>query len=127
MRPNPPIIDIQGLSQHLRELEESLLLPDVRKSSRLVDLLADDFVEFGSSGRTYTKADLVEALQAESPVTQSTAEFRVSLIAPSVALLTYRIHRHSVPPVHTMRSSIWRLHEGQWQMAFHQATLTAPP
>ena len=122
-----PGIDTAGLSAHLRELEESLLLPDVRKSKRLVELIADDFVEFGSSGRTYTKVDLVEALQAESPVTQSTSDFRVSLLAPSVALLTYRIHRHSVPPFYSLRSSIWRLQDGQWQMAFHQATLTPLP
>ena len=117
---------IEDLSRHLRELEESLLLPDVRKSRRLIDLLADDFVEFGSSGRVYTKADL-KALRAESPVTQTTADFRVSLLSPGVALLTYRICRHSVPPIHTLRSSIWRLHDGQWQMMFHQSTLTSPP
>ena len=122
-----PDSDIEDLSRHLRELEESLLLPDVRKSRCLIDLLAHDFIEFGSSGRIYTKADLVEALQAESPVTQATADFRVSLLSPGVALLTYRIYRHSVPPIHTLRSSIWRLHDGQWQMIFHQATLTSPP
>jgi hypothetical protein len=47
------------------ELEELLLAPDVRKSKRLVELLADDFAEFGSSGRVYTKDDLVAVLQAE--------------------------------------------------------------
>jgi len=119
--------DTPALSQHLRELEESLLLPDVRKSKRLVELLADNFVEFGSSGRIYTKADLVATLQAESPVTQSTGDFRVELLAPTVALLTYRIHRHSAPPVHTLRSSIWQLCGSQWQMVFHQATLTSAP
>ena len=102
-----------------------MLLPDVRKSKRLVELLADNFVEFGSSGRIYTKADLVVTLQAESPVKQSTDDFRVELLAPNVALLTYRIHRHSAPPVHTLRSSIWQLHDRQWQMVFHQATITS--
>ena len=102
-------------------------MPDVRKSRRLIDLLADDFIEFGSSGRIYTKAELVEALQAESPVTQTSADFRVSLLSPGIALLTYRICCDCAPPIHTLRSSIWRLHDGQWQMAFHQATLTSPP
>ena len=115
------------LLQQLRGLEESLLLPDVRKSKRLAELLADNFVEFGSSGRTYTKADVVTTLQAETPVTQTTADFHVELLAPTVALLTYRIHRHSAPPAHTLRSSIWRLHGSQWQMVFHQATLTSAP
>jgi hypothetical protein len=122
MRTSP---DTQALSQHLQELEASLLLPDIRKSERLVDLLADNFVEFGSSGRTYTKADLVATLQAESPVTQSPDDFRVEFLAPTVALLTYRICRHSAPPVHTLRSSIWQLHDSQWRMVFHQATLTS--
>lgn len=31
----------------LRQLEESLLQPDVRKSRTLVDLLADEFIAFG--------------------------------------------------------------------------------
>ena len=119
--------DTKALSRHLQELEESLLLPDVRKSKRLVELLADNFMEFGSSGRIYTKPALATTLQAESPVTQTTGDLRVEVLAPTVALVTYRIHRHSVPPVHTLRSSIWRLHGSQWQMIFHQATLTSAP
>jgi hypothetical protein len=118
--PNP-----LAISRHLQTLEESLLLPDVRKSNRLVELLADDFVEFGSFGGTYTKADLVATLQAESPIEQSASAFRIELLAANVALLTYRIRRHSLPPVHTLRSSIWRLREERWQMVFHQATVTS--
>jgi hypothetical protein len=64
---------------------------------------------------------------AESPVMQSADDVRVELLAPTVALLTYRIHRHSTSPVHTLRSSIWRLHGNRWQMVFHQATLTSAP
>jgi hypothetical protein len=118
-------INEEALSQHLRELEESLLLPDVRKSERLVELLADSFVEFGRSGRVYTKADLVAALAAEVPFVQTTSDFKVTMLAPQAALVTYRIHRHSDPPVYTLRSSVWQMIRGQWQMIFHQATLTS--
>lgn len=111
-----------SLAQHLRELEESLLLPDVRKSERLPELLADTFLEFGSSGRIYTKQDLVATLQGETPVVQTTSEFKVTVLASDVALLTYRIHRHGSPPFHTLRSSIWRMSDSRWQMVFHQAT-----
>lgn len=125
--PTAPGVSSDGeaaaLRLHLRELEESLLEPDVRKSERLVELIADDFVEFGSSGRTYTKADLVAALKAESPTLQSTADFRVELLAPTAALVTYRIRRHSQPPLDTLRSSTWRLRDGRWQMVFHQGTV----
>ncbi|MDH4131367.1 MAG: DUF4440 domain-containing protein [Gemmatimonadota bacterium] len=113
-----------ALARKLQELEESLLLPDVRKSARLVECLADDFVEFASNGKVYTKGDLVALLQAEDRVNQTTSDFRVHLLAPNVALLTYRITRHAEPPVHTLRCSIWRLRGRIWRMVFHQATLT---
>jgi hypothetical protein len=113
-----------ALAQHLRELEESLLRPDVRKSQTLVDLLADEFIEFGSSGRIHTKTDLVEALQAETPTKQTTSDFKVIHLSPDAALLTYRIHLHREPPLYTLRSSIWQLSGGKWRMIFHQATIT---
>ena len=48
----------EALEQHLRELEESLLQPEVRKSRTLAELLDDDFIEFGSSGRSiWRRAD----------------------------------------------------------------------
>ena len=49
------------------------------------------------------------------------------MLAPSIALLTYRIAREAKPPVHTLRSSVWKRTKGQWQMIFHQATIGAPP
>jgi hypothetical protein len=112
-----------ALTAELRALEEELLEPAVRKSTRLTELLADDFIEFGSSGRTYTKSDLVAVLQAETPVVQTTSDFNVTSLAPDVALLTYKIRRHSEPAVQTLRSSVWRRTNGQWRMVFHQATL----
>lgn len=51
MFPNPAP---EPVAKHLRALEEALLQPDVRKSEELVALLADEFIEFGSSGRVYT-------------------------------------------------------------------------
>lgn len=60
------------LGRHLRELEESLLQPDFRKSRELVELLADNFIEFGSTGRVYRKAALVPVLQAY-PLAQAQA------------------------------------------------------
>lgn len=112
------------LAAELKGLEEELLQSAVRKSTRLTELLADDFIEFGSSGRVYTKSDLVAVLQAEMPVVQTTSDFNVISLAPDVALLSYKIRRHSEPEVQTLRSSIWRRTKGQWRMVFHQATIT---
>lgn len=111
----------------LAELELSLLQPRVRRSGRVAGLLAEDFVEFGSSGRVFNKAQIIASLQAAPSVEVTTALLRVQLLAPQLALVTYRAHRHSQPPVHTLRSSIWRQTGKKWQMVFHQGTLTAAP
>lgn len=115
------------IQQHLQELELCLLQPNVRKSTRVEELLAEEFIEIGSSGNAHTRQEIISALQAE-PTTQWTAtQFKIRLLAPTIALVTFRAHRHSEPPVHSLRSSIWRETNGQWQMYFHQGTLTTVP
>ena len=114
-----------SLKRHLRELEEKLLQANVRKTQeRVAELLADEFVEFGSFGHRYNKAQIIESLQAESSVRRSLSEFHVMLLAPDVALATYQVVQHTEPPVRSLRSSIWILRDGHWKMVFHQGTLT---
>ena len=49
--------------EFLRRLEERLLQPEVRQSAEAVaDLLADDFIEFGSSGQVFNKQQIIEGL-----------------------------------------------------------------
>ena len=112
---------------HLHGLEESLLEPSVRKAERVSELLAEGFTEFGSSGRKFNKAQILAALRAESGVKVTATQFQVELLAPQTALVTYRACRHTEPPVHTLRSSIWQQLHGQWQMVFHQGTITSVP
>jgi hypothetical protein len=116
--------EADALASHLRALETSLLQPDVRKSKQLVALLAEEFIEFGTSGRVYTKEDLVAVLQAESPSTQTTGNIKVELLAPTVALLTYFIRHEATPAAYTLRSSVWQKRVEEWQMVFHQSTRT---
>jgi hypothetical protein len=112
----------------LRHLEEQLLRPEVRASvERVTALLADDFVEFGSSGQVFDKKQIIEALRTETATKRSLSDFESTLLSDNIALVTYRATRTSKAgerPVTTLRSSIWRLHDGQWQMVFHQGTLT---
>ena len=55
-----------GEANLLRNLEEQLLRPEIRKSrERLNELLADGFAEFGSSGRVFDKAEILERLPQE--------------------------------------------------------------
>jgi hypothetical protein len=112
----------------LRHLEEQLLQPEVRASTeRVAALLADDFVEFGSSGQVFDKSQIMEVLKKETPARRSLSQFESTMLSDNIALVTYRASRVSKPgasTVHTLRSSIWRLSNGQWQMVFHQGTIT---
>ncbi|WP_315790045.1 DUF4440 domain-containing protein [Fischerella sp. JS2] len=115
----------------LRKLEERLLQPDVRRSAlEVADLLADEFIEFGSSGRVFDKQQTIEHLQNEpiEPLTQrSITEFNTSVLAAGVVLVTYRVVRYSTASeehVYSLRSSVWKLINNQWKIVFHQGTLT---
>jgi len=85
----------------------------------LMSLIADDFVEFGRSGRIWDR-DSIRAL-LEGPVVESTSidlvadRFEVAELLDGVALVTYRSPRVN-------RSSIWLCREGRWQLRFHQGT-----
>ncbi|WNJ89004.1 DUF4440 domain-containing protein [Bosea sp. 685] len=124
--------ETESLLVSLRELEERLLMSQARASrADVMALLADDFVEFGRSGRIYDKYQTMEALAGETDqdasVERTARDFRVCLLAEGVALLTYRSMRRSTVDeieVHSLRSSIWKLIDDSWQMVFHQGTPT---
>jgi len=51
------------LYEEIYDLEDRLLQPEIRGSREKISmLLADDFVEFGVSGRTFDKLQVVEEL-----------------------------------------------------------------
>src|ERR1051325_11498838 len=114
----------ESLQEHLRKLEERLLRPEVRRSpEELGQLLADDFREFGSSGRIFDKQQIIEALQNEQPSELRLEELRSVALAPEIALATYRAickAVHTGTESHFLRSSVWRRQNGRWQIVFHQ-------
>ncbi len=119
-----------GPAEHLRALEEQLLQPATRKSpAAIASLLADDFCEFGSSGRIYTMPEIITELAAESPCSFSLVDFACRLLAPEIALVTYRTTRTQQSnskeiSSSSLRSSIWIHRDGRWQLLFHQGTRT---
>jgi len=115
----------------LHDLEKRLLQPEVRHSPDELDrLLPDEFVEFGSSGIVYDKMSIIDSLGEESGIRITITNFTVTSLAADVALATYRAVFHSERSEsthHSLRSSIWKLIEGSWQVVFHQGTPTAAP
>jgi hypothetical protein len=120
-----------NLKDHLRSLEEHLLNPAIRRDPALVaPFLADDFIEFGASGRIFDKASILEDLKNEPPCPASLlADFAIRELSPTIILATYRATRFNAngePIAHSHRSSIWAHVNGQWQITFHQGTPIPP-
>ncbi|MEH2011550.1 DUF4440 domain-containing protein [Nostoc sp.] len=74
------------------------------------------------------KQQIINSLQnepIESLTQRAITEFKTLVLATGVVLVTYRIVRHisGEQPVHSLRSSIWKLNNHRWKMIFHQGTL----
>lgn len=100
--------------------EEELLVLEQRLASRegigeLGELLSEDFVEIGSSGAVYDKAQALAAMQGAPPSELPIADFGVRLVAPDVALAAYCAGG-------SLRSSVWVRGDGGWRILFHQGT-----
>ena len=116
-------------AEELKRLEENLLQPEVRRSpEQMAAFLADDFVEFGRSGRIYGKAEILETAAQPFAGQLSLLELAAKALAPSVALVTYRsiLRDANGSERHALRSSIWTRTEKGWRLVFHQGTPTAP-
>jgi hypothetical protein len=116
------------IADHLKSLEEKLLDSTTRHNSDLVSsLLADDFLEFGSSGRIFDKAAILEELRNEtSRPTPRLSDFAVRPLADDAMLVTYRTTRlnsSGEPTAQALRSSIWINRDDRWQITFHQGTI----
>lgn len=88
-------------------------------------LVADDFLEFGRSGRVYDAASIRALLAAGKPseLAFEPRSFTVDLLAPDVALVTYEIGM----PARTNRASVWVRRDGRWLIRFHQGTPAEEP
>lgn len=124
------MVESQSLADHLLSLEAALQTREVRSSeTRLRELLAPEFREFGRSGLAYTFDDIISRLVSEvGPNNTAILDFSVSLLSDTIALATYRGVRlvdDDGRKLFTNRSSIWRLDvDGKWRMVFHQGTPT---
>lgn len=114
-----------NIASELRALEEKLLQPDFRRNRSVVAaLLADDFREFGSSGRAWTKQQILNHLETEVHFEAAMCDFDAIELAAGAVLVTYRITtlRSGEKAAQSLRSSIWIKRDDHWQMLFHQGT-----
>ena len=89
-------------------------------------MLADNFIEFGASGRIFNKTTILEDLKNEPPRPASTlTDFATREISHTTILATYKATRRNLAGEitgQTLRSSLWIHLDGRWQITFHQGT-----
>jgi ribonuclease HI len=100
-------------------LEQQLLDPTYRGNAEfLAAVLHPDFVEYGKSGRVWTRDLVIAALAADPAVSGDAHDFHADQLSADVVLLTFRT-------TGALRSSIWVRDAGNWRMRFHQGTTSA--
>ncbi|WP_195914015.1 GNAT family N-acetyltransferase [Planomicrobium sp. YIM 101495] len=110
------------LKKEVLELEQRLM--HYRKAD-FEALLSETFVEFGSSGAVYDKEMAIELLgmQALEEIPFILADFELVELAPGLVQARYRT-THNVTGSQSLRSSLWKMEDSVWRMAFHQGTIT---
>jgi hypothetical protein len=104
-------------------LELELLGTAVRSDRAALErLLHQDFFEFGASGRRWRRDEVVDDLVA-SPNLDALTVTQVGArgVSDDVILVTYRTED---PQRVVWRSSLWLRAGDDWQILFHQGTLT---
>ncbi|MBT2640591.1 MULTISPECIES: DUF4440 domain-containing protein [unclassified Bacillus (in: firmicutes)] len=111
-----------NLKEHLKALEESHTGLEVRTSrEKLDEILSDQFFEIGSSGYIFDKKECLETGVVLTEM--SLHNYEIYPLASNIVLSTYFIV-DKTRNRNTLRSSIWKLIDGRWQLYFHQGTIT---
>ncbi|MBW4042962.1 MAG: nuclear transport factor 2 family protein [Acidobacteria bacterium] len=112
----------------LTALEESLWRPSTRfDRDHLARVYADDFDEFGRSGRHWSREASIEAQAEAFEAVLPLPHLRIRAVGSDAALLTYRSETTYPEEGVTLianRSSLWQRVDGEWRLRFHQGTPT---
>ena len=108
----------------LFELEQRLAQVGWKLSTEdASSLIADDFFEFGASGKVWTKGEIISAMSQWDPTERTVEDFTVRELSASVCLVTYKvIGVDRKPSPFSLRSSVWRNNGETWEIVFHQGT-----
>jgi len=114
-----------NLKDTLYNLELSLLQKEVRQSSEKLDrLVAEGFIEITSSGAVFDKKHIIEELPKMDVPVFSINSFEVKELSPELAMTIFEISKNlNGVSTNSIRSSIWKKIDKEWQMIFHQGTL----
>lgn len=109
--------------KQLEQLEESLWRSETRFNLEHQEkVFATDFFEFGRSGRTYTRSQMIRSEQSEIKAKLPLQDFKIHVLNESTVLITYISEVQYEELEKANRSSIWSKTSTGWQLRFHQGT-----
>lgn len=116
----------EDVKAELRKLEQSLWIAETRFDPDYMEqVLAPDYIEFGRSGRTYSRSELLAVPAAEIVANLPLKDFKVQQVTADVFLVTYISEVRYEQVQIANRSSVWSKASGRWQFHFHQGTPVA--
>lgn len=108
--------------QELEELEEGMWRPQTRGDRSWMEAhLAADFVEFGQSGRRYSRADILDIDIGEFSAVLPLRDLIIRPLGKDHVLLNYQ---SEMDGMRANRCSIWSRTDSGWYLEFHQGTPT---
>jgi len=108
----------------LQRLEEELWREETRFDlHRMNEVIAEDFFEFGRSGRYYRREDTLAIKPGPIAAILPLPNLKMRLLTPDVVQVTYNSAvTYNGVVEHARRSSIWTRTSSGWQLRFHQGT-----
>lgn len=125
------MIKMEAIEKLIFQLENDLLKSEIRKSpEKISELLAEDFIEFTSSGSEYhyKSGDVFQKQEDNSKLLWQITDFIIKQLSDDCILAIYKVIKHNETnenKKYSLRSSIWKSYCGKWKMIFHQGTPTS--
>jgi len=117
---------MENLKEIIYKIETDLLKPEVRNSVKKLDeLIASDFIEYGSSGLVYDKSMILERLPQGVSSTYTLYDFEVITLSENIIQTRFKTDRIDLDGTKntSLRTSLWKKSDDRWQIFFHQGTL----
>ena len=107
-----------------RGAKASLVTSPAQARSHSAAPLSPGFVEFGRSGRRYTREEIIAADIGDFSAVLPLRDLAMRPLGDDYVLVTYQ---SEISGLRANRSSIWRRTSDGWLMEFHQGTPTDHP
>ncbi|MDD5362082.1 MAG: DUF4440 domain-containing protein [Ignavibacteria bacterium] len=99
-------------------LEKQLLDSGKRHSEDFLrEILSEEFVEIGSSGKTYNREDTIKELLNSKDFEYEISDFKTIELGNDIVLASYKI---KINGKLSFRNSLWKKSGDKWKIVYHR-------